>query len=209
MSARKFEGAGRQPVLEHAVLEGERVLLRPLSVDDVDDAFALVHQRREVLDWLLWEGPASREELVPWYASWAVRSEAGDNYHFAIVERASDRFCGSIGLRFAEHPFECDLGYWVGSSYWGRGRCTEALRLAAWLAFEHLESRLLYAYVFERNHASVRVLAKNDFREEPARRRSFAKGDGERPCRCFELDRARWEELEASRPPCRADVRVR
>lgn len=198
----------RQPELEHALLEGERVLLRPLSLDDVDDAFDLVHERREVLDWLLWEGPATREELLPWYGSWAVRSEGGHNYHFAIVELASMRFAGSIGLRFAEHPFEGDFGYWLGAPFWGRGLGTDALRLAVHLAFAGLEARLCFAHAFEGNHASVRVLEKNAFREAPERSRSFQKAGAERAARCYLLERPRWLELEARFRPRRAELRV-
>lgn len=198
----------KQPVLEHALLEGERVRLRPLSVDDVDDAFALVHERREVFDWLIWEGPRTRDELVPWYRSWVMKQPSGENYHLAIVDLASGRFCGSIGVRFADHPFEGDVGYWLGSKHWGAGLGTEALRLVGILAFTSLEARALYAQVFEGNAASLRILEKNGYAEDPAARDVVEKQGRRRERRCFRLPRATWEEREADYRPLRVDVRL-
>ena len=40
-------------VLEHAELEGERVRLRPLCLEDVEPAFALIHRNEDILQWLV------------------------------------------------------------------------------------------------------------------------------------------------------------
>ena len=45
-----------QPVLRHARLVGERVILRPLVLTDAHAAFDSVHQREPILRWLLWKG---------------------------------------------------------------------------------------------------------------------------------------------------------
>jgi RimJ/RimL family protein N-acetyltransferase len=61
---------------------------------------------------------------------------------------------------------EREVGYWIGSEFWGRGVATRALA-----AFLRLEARRpLYAGVARHNAASVRVLQKCGFRilrEEP------------------------------------------
>jgi RimJ/RimL family protein N-acetyltransferase len=54
------------------------------------------------------------------------------------------------------------IGYWIGRSFWGRGIATEALRVF----LRDFPERPLYAWVFETNVASVRVLEKCGF--EPA-----------------------------------------
>jgi RimJ/RimL family protein N-acetyltransferase len=198
----------KQPRLEHALLEGERVRLRPLAPSDVDAAFALVHGCREVTDWLIWDGPETREELVPWYSNWAVQLPGGDNYHLALVERATGSFCGSIGLRFAGHPGRGDLGYWIGKQHWGAGLGTEAVRLAGFLAFEQLAARLVYAQVFEGNLASERVLAKNGYVEDPVGRDLVEKGGAYRERRFYRLTRAAWRARESGCPPPRVEVRL-
>lgn len=197
-----------QPLLADVELAGAKVLLRPISVADVDAAFALVHQRREVTDWLVWDGPETREELVRYYESWANRQPSGANYHFAVIERASGAFCGAIGLRFEGHAFEGDVGYWLGARHWSAGLGSEAVALVAWLAFEHLAAEALVARVFESNVASERVLAKNGFREDPDVRDQVVKRDELRALRTFRLTEGEWRAGEARALPLIERVRL-
>jgi len=198
-----------QPVLEHVRLEGERVRLRPLCAGDAAAAFPLVHGRREVLDWLVWEGPESPEELAAAYQSWATLDDDGANYHLALEELAGGELCGTIGARFKGHPFQADVGYWIGSRYWGRGLATEAVRLVAHLCFEHLRAVIVYACVFVGNEASARVLAKNGFEEvaigDQGEGGIFCSRAG-RPQRFFALARSAWGARRTDFQPLREDV---
>jgi RimJ/RimL family protein N-acetyltransferase len=59
-----------------------------------------------------------------------------------------------------QHDGECEVGYWLGKTYWGRGIATRAL--AAFLG--EVTTRPLYAHVVKHNLASRRVLEKCGFR---------------------------------------------
>jgi ribosomal-protein-alanine N-acetyltransferase len=144
-------------------LSGERVTLRPWRPSDAPVAFRLLYQREPILRWLVWDGPASVEEIAEHYAHWMRASESGNDVALAIQERASGAFVGSILTRFAGHPDTGDLGYWIGEPYWNRGYASEAIGLAAWLAFVHLQASSLVASVFSGNESSVRALTKNGF----------------------------------------------
>jgi len=165
-----------QPRLRHALLEGERILLRPISARDAERAFGVLHGRREILDWLAWSGPHSLAEVAEHYARWRRASESGDDYQFAVVERASAVFSGSIAVRFAGHPFNANLGYWIDPERWGRGYASEAIRLATWLAFARLESVLAYAHLDVENHGSRRALEKSGFAEDCITTKEFPSG---------------------------------
>jgi len=152
--------------IESAILEGERVVLRPVHPDDGATAFRCIHGRRSILRWLLWGGPRSVEELEESFDCW--RNPEGDEtergeYLFAIVDRARREFLGTIGLRFTDHPRMADIGYWLAEHVWNRGYATEAIRLATWFAFRHLRADSMCAWVFLGNDASRRVLEKNGF----------------------------------------------
>lgn len=149
-------------------LEGELVLLRPVRAADAEEAFPLIHERREILDWLVWQGPDDVWELEEVYSRWITTSENGNNYHLAVVERATGKFVGTLGIRFLDHPWIGDVGYWVASAAWGKGLATEANLLAAHLAFRHLACGVLTAEVFVGNDASARVLEKIGYEREPA-----------------------------------------
>lgn len=196
----------RMPILEHVLLEGERVLLRPLEPADVPAAFPLIHHRTAITDWLVWDGPEIPEELVPWYSSWVHVEEDGENYHLAVVDRETGRFCGSIGVRFAGHPFQGDLGYWLAEEKWGRGFGTEAVGLATWLAFGALRADLLLATVFEGNHGSVKVLERSGYLEVPIRLPRIVKGGREIEEHLYSLARAEWECRGRPGKPVRSEV---
>lgn len=190
-----------QPLLNDVELAGSKVLLRPIAIADVDAAWPLLHGRREVTDQLMWDGPESREELVRRYESWIDARPSGAGYHLAVVERASGTYCGSMGLRFIERPFEGGLGYWLGQRHWSAGLGTEAIGLVAHLAFTHLSAQRLFATVFVGNVASERVLAKNGFHEDPARSDRVEKSGELRTRRYFYLTAADWRARAGKEPP--------
>jgi RimJ/RimL family protein N-acetyltransferase len=162
------------PALGDVRLEGERVILRPIRPEDVELAFAQVHRRSEILDWLIWEGPETPEDMHAFYGDWRAGGADGYDYHFAVVGLEDGRFSGSLGARFAGHPHSGDLGYWIAVDRWGRGYASEAIFLATWLCFEHLEATLLYANVFVGNVASRVALEKSGFELAHVSRPVFA-----------------------------------
>lgn len=187
-----------------ARLEGEQVVLRPVRPSDAAQAFPLIHDRREILDWLVWRGPGDLDEMEEVYSRWITPSERGTNYQFAITERATDRFSGTLSLRFADHPWVGDVGYWLARRAWGRGFASEANYLAAHLAFRHLGARVLTAEVFLGNEASARVLAKNGYEREPAPRMRPIEDhptEVDREQWIFSLTRSRFERIFARRRP--------
>ena len=191
MSTRRETRPRPQPRLLDARLDGALVRLRPLAAADAERAFDAIHGRREILDWLVWPGPETIDDLLPAFVHWAACGEEGDNYHFAIADPRDDAFVGTIGVRFAGHPGDGQIGYWLATDRWGRGAATEAVGLLAHLAFTALAARRLHATVFFGNTASRRVLEKNGFVDltglglvEPV--------EDPRPQWAFALDRERW-----------------
>jgi len=190
---------GSQPILAWAELEGEFALLRPVRGADAEHAFSLIHGRREVLDWLIWQGPATITELADHWSHWATPGEVGFRYHFAIVEKASGKVCGTVGLRFHDRPLHGDIGYWIGSPYWGEGLATDAVRLVTHLAFRYLDAEATVAEVFVGNAASARVLEKNHYVRAP-QTVTREVGDGVREEWVYDLDRERYLSLGLEEP---------
>jgi RimJ/RimL family protein N-acetyltransferase len=84
---------------------------------------------------------------------------------------------GGIGLFPQEDVarYSAEIGYWLGEAHWGRGLMTEAVRGFTERAFEQFELCRIYAYVFEWNPASRRVLEKAGYEFEGRLRKSVAK----------------------------------
>jgi RimJ/RimL family protein N-acetyltransferase len=85
---------------------------------------------------------------------------------FAIVVNAEA--VGGIGLELNTDVYRrsAEIGYWLGEEYWGQGITTEAVLAVVDYGFATFDICRIFAGVFERNPASMRVLEKAGFKQE-------------------------------------------
>ena len=69
----------------------------------------------------------------------------------------------------------CEIGYWLGRAFWGRGLATDAVKEMTTYAFDALGMFRVFAVPFARNTASFRVLEKAGYTREGLMRRSAVK----------------------------------
>ncbi len=196
-----------QAWLKSARLVGEKVILRPVGPGDVQACFECTHNRPEITDWLVWDGPESLEEITPWYLTWPLGDRSrGCDYHFAVVDRADGAYSGAISLRYFDHTFQGDVGYWIAVEKWGRGLAREALGLVTWLAFEHTAAQLVYAECFEGNDRSLRLLEDWDYERDPLGETRIEKNGRDVQLLFLSLARRRWTELGSRGTPSEVQV---
>jgi UDP-4-amino-4,6-dideoxy-N-acetyl-beta-L-altrosamine N-acetyltransferase len=157
------------------VIEGERVLLRRMSREDAAD---VVRMRAEpgVQAQLFSAGPPTIEEHLRWLADMEAR---GDRHEFMIVERASGRSVGTIGLSHIDRVNRrAEYGVLIGESgARGKGLAAEASRLLLGYAFGTLGLRRVYLHVFARNADALRLYRRVGFQPEGVLRQHVRKGD--------------------------------
>ena len=97
--------------------------------------------------------------------------------NFAITEDGG--LVGGIGLTVQRGARRraAEVGFWVAEEHWGRGIATEAVAAFTEFAFSRFDLLRLYAYVFEGNAASARVLEKAGFTYEGKLESSIVKND--------------------------------
>ena len=78
-----------------------------------------------------------------------------------------------IGTDIARRTAE--TGYWLSEEYWGRGLVTRVVKAMVEWGFENYELDRIFAQVFTRNPASIRVLEKVGFEREGLMRKSAIK----------------------------------
>jgi ribosomal-protein-alanine N-acetyltransferase len=158
------------------VLEGERLLLRPLADSDVGALLDVRLENREFLapfeprrpdSFFTPEGQA--EDIARATRDWAV----GRQYAFGIFLRSSQELVGRIAISgVARGPFEnAHLGYFVAERHGGHGLATEAVGLTLEFAFGPAGLNRVQAAVMPRNVRSRRVLEKSGFTLEALARR--------------------------------------
>ena len=129
-------------------LETDRLILRQLTPDDLDDIEAL-DADPAVMRYINGGRPTPREELRTDYLPfWLAYYERGDAWGFwAAIDRETGEFLGWFHLRPLETdpPDEPELGYRLKRSAWGRGLATEGSLALIDVAFERHGARRVHA----------------------------------------------------------------
>ncbi len=137
-----------------ALIETERLRLRAMTADDLDELIRL-QEDPQVSRFM---GRPSREWLEGWLrssqAEWAERGHG----RLAIVVRESGEFLGRTGLKYWPQFEETEIGWALHPEARGRGYATEAARAVLRWGFERFpELPLITAMIQPENAASIAV----------------------------------------------------
>ena len=144
-------------------LETRRLVLRHWQETDAADLFEY-----------------ARDPAVGPIAGWPPHKSADESRNliktvftgpecYAICEKDSGRAIGAIELKLngrtdmTERDDECELGYWLGKPFWGRGYVPEAVNALLRRAFEELGMTTVWCGYYEGNERSRRVQEKAGF----------------------------------------------
>jgi RimJ/RimL family protein N-acetyltransferase len=118
--------------------------------------------------------PYTVQDAADWI-DFTIHQEPQTNFAIATQE-----LIGGIGITLQGdvHRKSAEIGYWLGEPFWGRGIITKALLSMTNYAFSNFDLIRLYAYVFETNPASMKVLEKAGYKLEGRLRKSVIK-DGQ------------------------------
>lgn len=148
---------------ERVSMETERLLLRKWCPADAD---SLYEYARDVAVGPIagWRPHKSRGESLA-----VIRNILCGAECYAVCDKRSGRAIGSVELMLNGHTGktegarECELGYWLGKPFWGRGYMTEAARELLRRAFEELGMEKVICGYYEGNERSRRVQEKLGF----------------------------------------------
>ena len=178
-------------------LRTARLLLRQLRAEDVDDVCAYAADD-ESARWIPTLASPYRVDDARWWIEEGAPAEwAAGGAQFAVVEHASGRAIGGIGLHHVSWASGvAEIGYVIGPGARGRGYATEAVDAVATWAFGHGIARL-ELMTDPANTVSQRVALAAGFTREGVRRSAGRARDGSR------RDHVAWARLPGD-PPGRA-----
>ncbi len=134
-------------------IETERLLMRPVRVEDVDDLVAMHADpmtRRVFGEW-------TRDQVEDW-AERSVREwEERGQGKLSILDRESGTFLGRSGLRFWPQFDETEVGWVLMADARGRGVATEAGRACIEWGFRDFALPYVTAMIAPDNGASTAV----------------------------------------------------
>ncbi len=143
-------------------LESERLLLRPLTLNDAPDIQLMASDKRVAEMTANIPHPYPETGAVDWISQHGANWQLGKQASFAITLKSSQEIVGCIGL-VLEDAKQAELGYWVGVNYWGNGYATEAAKRIIKFGLNDLSLNKILACRLSRNPASGKVLLKSGF----------------------------------------------
>lgn len=137
------------------ILETERLILRPLTVDDANDVYEWASDER-VARYMVYPRHKSIETTLVWLRSLDHTSDT--DYDFGFVEKETGKLIGSGGIYWEEKRKQWRLGYNFRFDRWKKGFATEAAQEMVRFAREALKAERIGSCHAEENPNSGRVL---------------------------------------------------
>ena len=180
------------------VLETERLILRPLMLEDAPRTqelfphWEIVKYLNAIVPWPYPEGGA-----LAFYRDVALPAmERGQSWHWTLrLKESLAEHIGSIGLM---RPENNNRGFWLGLEWQGRGLMTEAVAAANDYWFDVLGFRVLRAPKAVKNVASRRISEKTGMRMIGTEMRDYV--SGRLLSEIWEITAEEWREWRAKHP---------
>lgn len=148
-------------------LRTERLVLRPLQLEDVDLLWPDIADP-EISKFMAWEAHTDRNQTVEFVKGEIARRESGRGITLAIFKDGS--FCGIfsiIGVVRSHRALtfnKAELAYWLSRKYQRQGIMTEAGRRVLEFAFQDLKLHKVFVSHFSVNDASGNLIKRLGFR---------------------------------------------
>lgn len=145
---------------QHRVIETDRLLLRPMTLDDAEDMFEYASDLETIryVTFLPHETVEdSRNQIAQFFLNYPLGS-------YGIEVKDTGKFIGTFAfVDLKEDVKKAEVGYCINKDYWNKGYATEVLSEMVKLSFEELGLNCLTARHDSENPASGRVMEKAGF----------------------------------------------
>jgi [ribosomal protein S5]-alanine N-acetyltransferase len=140
-------------------LDTERLTLRPFTVADAADVRRLAGDKRVSETTAAVPHPYPEGVAEAWIATHAAAYDARTEAAFAVTRRDDGTLVGAMSLLGIDLPHrQCEVGYWIGFEFWGRGYASEALRRIVAFAHRDLGLTRIFGRCLAANPASGHVM---------------------------------------------------
>lgn len=142
------------------IIETKRLILREWEDKDIE-LFARINQDPQVLEFL--PGPLSKEESSSWVNK--INESCKENeFGLWAATLKTGELIGYIGLNipsFKASFTPCvEIGWRLGSAFWGKGYATEGARAVLEYGFTQLKLKEIVAFTVPANIRSIRIMEK-------------------------------------------------
>lgn len=165
----------------------ERLILRPLTEEDVDNIF-LLDSNPDVMRYVGVPTVTKKETSAKMVDHIINQYKNNGTGRLAVIEKETNQFIGWSGIKLLTEEVNgyknvYELGYRFLPEFWGKGYATEAAQASLDLGFNELNADKIYAYADVENESSNYILTKLGFENKGT---FLDKGD---ICNWYELEK--------------------
>jgi ribosomal-protein-alanine N-acetyltransferase len=147
-------------------LETERLLLRRVDVNDVNEIFAL-RSNPETMKYVPRPLLKTNEDALELIATIDAKIETNEGINWAITLKDNPKLIGFLGhYRIKPEHYRSEIGYMVLPEYNGKGIISEAVKEIVSYGFDVMKLHSIEAIIDPENFGSEKVLQKNGFVKE-------------------------------------------
>ena len=172
---------------EIPILETDRLILRPVSVNDAQDIFDRWTSDPVVARYMRWTTHQSVEDTKQWLLMEEENNKTNNAYQWGFYLKDGNYLFGSGGLVYHEDEKCFELGYNIMHKYWNQGYTTEAAKAILEFAHKELGQKEFMAQHAVENPASGAVMEKCGFVYEKDGQNTKFDGVTTYNTRCYRL----------------------
>lgn len=148
-----------KPMHKELWIEGEKIYLRPITIEDTELVVKWRNSENVVKNFL-YRKPISEEEHIEWFKT---KVQTGKVHQFIICGIADDMPLGSVYLQnFDDENKKAEYGIFIGKQeLYGCGVGTAALSLLLKYGFDELSLHKIFGRVLSYNKASIVIAQKS------------------------------------------------
>ena len=177
-------------------IKTKRLTLRKLELADTEMMFNNWTSDDEVTRFLRWDAHKTIDDTKNMIQMWIKNYHSDSTYYWGMYLKDGEMI-GSIGIMItSEYDLKAELGYKIGSRWWGQGYASEAARAVIDYMFENTDVERIEAYNSVENPASGKVMEKVGMRYEGISRHNYKTRDGFQDCTLFGIIRDEWEQTK-------------
>lgn len=143
------------------ILETERLILRTWKEEDAVDYFN-INQDPKVIEFL--RGPLTMEQVNDFIPAANSHGEKYGYTLWAVELKENGDLIGFIGLNYTDWESHftpaVEVGWRLGSQYWGKGFATEGAKAALDYGFTRCDLKEIVSFTVPSNIRSIRVMEK-------------------------------------------------
>ena len=180
-------------------LETNRLLLRKLSLDDVEDMYEYT-SNETVSRFVNWNPHKSKSETKTYIHFVLQQYFLKKIAPWGIQLKENNKLIGTIDFVSWEPAHRtAEIGYAISHLYWGKGLTSEAVHSLIHLGFTKMELERIQARCIMENLASQRVMEKNHMKYEGTLRKSMLIKGIHRDITVYSILKEEYEKLTLSK----------